>query len=90
MHACIYSCLYSESADAAAASQQPDSSARHSKCSTAMEIHTAEAILKLNLLFGPESTQLISSVLKREEVSQLQVLSGIIIGWLFWGDLFQH
>ena len=38
---------------------------RHSNCNTAIKIHTAEAVLRSKLLYGPESAQLIPSVVKR-------------------------
>ena len=51
---------------------------RHGDCSTAIKIHTAEAVLRAKLLYGLESAQLIPSVLKRIEVFQLKVLRTIL------------
>jgi len=51
---------------------------RHSNCTTAMKIHTAEAVLRAKLLYGLESAQLIPSVLKRVETFQLKVLRKIL------------
>ena len=51
---------------------------RHSSCSTAIKIHTAEAVLRAKLLYGIESTQLIPSILRRLEIFQLKVLRNIL------------
>ena len=47
---------------------------RHSPCSKAIEVQTADAVLRSKLLYGIESTQLIPSMLKRLETFQLKVL----------------
>ena len=47
---------------------------RHSNCSKAIKVQTADAVLRSKLLYGIKSTQLIPSMLKRLETFQLKVL----------------
>lgn len=47
---------------------------RHSNCDIAIQIYTAEAVLRSTLLYGLESIQLIPSVAKRVETFQQKVL----------------
>lgn len=51
---------------------------RHSDCSTAIKIYTAEAVLRAKLLYGLESAQLIPSVAKKLETFQRKVLRKIL------------
>ena len=51
---------------------------RHSNCSNAIKVQTADAVLRSKLLYGIESTQLIPSMLKRLETFQLKVLRKIL------------
>ena len=50
---------------------------RHSNCSKAIKVPTADAVLRSKLLYGIESTQLIPSMLKRFETFQFKVLRQI-------------
>ena len=47
---------------------------RHSNYDIAVEVYTADAILRAKLFYGLESAQLIPSVAKRMETLQLKVL----------------
>ena len=47
---------------------------RHSNCSTAIKVHTADAILRAKMPYGLDSAQLIKSVEKKLEILQLKVL----------------
>ena len=51
---------------------------RHSDCPTHIKVYTADAVLRSKPLHGLESAQLVPSVLKKLETSQLKVFRNIL------------